>query len=191
MPSGPGPRARWCATAWSTGRAWSARPGRSGARRDAGAGARPTDSSSTRSWDCCPRTSRSAWPFASASTRSRPLSLSGLVEALLPFLAVWLITRSADEGLRLVVALLTPAIWLICLAGFSRAFAAWAFHETSGSYLVEAGLRRDEGLGHTAPPATPRSSRSPGRLLDAPRDARQGRAPTAMEPSCSAASCPT
>lgn len=75
---------------------------------------------------------------------------SGLAEALLPFLAVWLIARSTDPGLRLVVALLTPAIWLICLAGFSRAFAAWAFHETSGSYLAEAGFAAMKALGRTA-----------------------------------------
>jgi hypothetical protein len=75
---------------------------------------------------------------------------SGIAEALLPFLAVWLIARSADQGLRLVVALLTPAIWLICLAGFGRAFAALAFHETSGSYLVEAGVAAMKLLGRTA-----------------------------------------
>ena len=75
---------------------------------------------------------------------------SGLVEAMLPFVAVWLITRSADQGLRLVVALLIPAIWLISLSGFGRAFAALAFHETSGSYLVEVAFAAMKGLGRTA-----------------------------------------
>jgi hypothetical protein len=75
---------------------------------------------------------------------------SGMVEALLPFLAIWLIAKSADEGLRVVVALLTPAIWLICLSGFSRAFAAAAFRETSGSYLVEVAFAAMKALGHAA-----------------------------------------
>jgi len=76
--------------------------------------------------------------------------LSGVVEFLLPFLAVWLITRSADEGLRLVVTLLIPAIWMIAVAGFSRAFAAVAFHETNGSYLVEVAFAAMKTLGHAA-----------------------------------------
>ncbi|HEY6553587.1 MAG TPA: hypothetical protein VI669_09535, partial [Vicinamibacteria bacterium] len=73
---------------------------------------------------------------------------SGLVELALPLLAVWQITRGADEGLRLVMALVSPALALIALGGFSRAFAAWAFHETSGSYLVEMIFAAVKALRH-------------------------------------------
>jgi hypothetical protein len=75
---------------------------------------------------------------------------SGLVEMALPLIAVWQITRGVDEGLRLVMAVVSPALSLIALAGFSRAFAAWAFHETSGSYLVEAAFAAVKGLRHAA-----------------------------------------
>jgi hypothetical protein len=75
---------------------------------------------------------------------------SGLVEVALPLVAVWLITRSADEGLRLVAALVSPALSLLALSGFSRAFAALAFRETSGSFLVEAAFAAMKALGRTA-----------------------------------------
>ncbi len=75
---------------------------------------------------------------------------SGLVELALPLIAAWVITRGADEGLRLVVALVGPALSLIAVSGFSRAFAAWAFRETSGSYLVEVAFAALKALGHAA-----------------------------------------
>jgi hypothetical protein len=75
---------------------------------------------------------------------------SGLVELALPLIAVWQITRGADEGLRLVTAIVSPALSLIAVGGFSRAFAAWAFRETSGSYLVEMAFAAVKGLRHAA-----------------------------------------
>jgi hypothetical protein len=77
-------------------------------------------------------------------------TISGIAEGLLPFLAVWFIARSADPWLAIVLVVLTPLVWLLCLAGFSRAFAALAFHETSGSYFMEAGFAAMKVLRHTA-----------------------------------------
>jgi hypothetical protein len=66
-------------------------------------------------------------------------AVSGVVEGLLPFAAMGLIGRSAEPWLAVVLVLLTPLVWFFCLAGFSRSFAAVAFRETSGPFLVEAG----------------------------------------------------
>jgi hypothetical protein len=75
---------------------------------------------------------------------------SGLMEAVLPLVTLWLASKSADDGLRLAFVLVTPALSLISLSGLSRAFAALAFHETSGSYLVEIAFTAIKALGHSA-----------------------------------------
>jgi hypothetical protein len=72
---------------------------------------------------------------------------SGLVEAVLPLVTIWLASRTADDGLRVAFVLVTPPLSLISLSGLARAFAAWAFHETSGSYLVEVAYAAMKGLG--------------------------------------------
>ena len=103
---------------------------------------------------------------------------SGLVEMALPLIAVWQITRGADEGLRLVMAVVSPALSLIALGGFSRAFAAWAFRETSGSYLVEAAFAAVKALRQAAD-----ASRDPS-LVPLTRDAFWARleVPDKVEP---------
>jgi hypothetical protein len=74
---------------------------------------------------------------------------SGLLEAVLPLVTIWLASKSADDGLRLAFVLATPALSLISLSGLSRAFAALAFHETSGSYLAEVAFAAISTLGHS------------------------------------------
>jgi hypothetical protein len=76
--------------------------------------------------------------------------VSGLIEAVLLFVGVWLITRSADKAVMVGFVLLSPVLSFFALAGFGRAFAAVAFRETSGPYLVELAFAAMKGLGRTA-----------------------------------------
>jgi hypothetical protein len=69
----------------------------------------------------------------------RSTLISGAGEVVLFLMAVWAIARSADEGLRVALTLLAPALGLLALSGLGRAFAAVAFRETRGQYLVELG----------------------------------------------------
>ena len=64
--------------------------------------------------------------------------ISGLSELVLLLLAIRLIARSSDEGLRVVIALASPALALLALFGLGRSFAAAAFRQTRGQCLVEA-----------------------------------------------------
>ena len=64
--------------------------------------------------------------------------ISGLSELVLLLLAIGLIARGSDEGLRVVLALASPALALLAVSGLGRAFAAAAFRQTRGQYLVEA-----------------------------------------------------
>lgn len=64
--------------------------------------------------------------------------VSGACEVALLLLAVWAIGRGGDDpGLRVMLALAAPLLAILALLGFGRAFAALAFRETSGQYLVE------------------------------------------------------
>jgi hypothetical protein len=77
-------------------------------------------------------------------------TVSGLVEAALVFVVVWLVARSADKAMMIALVVLSPLLSYFALAGLGRAFAAWAFHETSGPYLVEMASRAIKALGRTA-----------------------------------------
>jgi hypothetical protein len=73
--------------------------------------------------------------------------VSGLIEAALVFVVVWLVTRSANKVVMIVVVLLSPLLSYFALAGLGRAFAALAFRQTSGPYLVELAFAAMKALG--------------------------------------------
>ena len=73
--------------------------------------------------------------------------VSGLCEGLAFLAALWLASREADEGRRVVFALAAPLLLGFVLPGLGRAFSAAAFHETGGSWPVILGFEVARRLG--------------------------------------------
>lgn len=76
--------------------------------------------------------------------------ISGSSELLVLLAAIWLIARPADQGLRVVIALVSPALALLALTGLGRAFAAAAFRQTRGQFLVELTFAAMKARGQAA-----------------------------------------
>ncbi|HSD27191.1 MAG TPA: hypothetical protein VLL75_07800 [Vicinamibacteria bacterium] len=80
---------------------------------------------------------------------------SGLSELVVFLLAIGLIARSADEGLRVVLALAAPVLAVLALSGLGRAFAAAAFRQTRGQCLVELAFAATKTVRHAGAPRDP------------------------------------
>jgi hypothetical protein len=78
-----------------------------------------------------------------------------LSELVVLLLAIGLIARGADEGLRVALALVAPVLAVLALSGLGRAFAAAAFRQTRGQCVVELAFAARRSLSRAGTPRDP------------------------------------